>query len=256
VEGQDREFMTPDENRDEGVPAGARPPQARRTARAMWEWTRSLIIAFALFLGIRAMGVEAFKIPTSSMEGTLLVGDFLLVNKAVYGARIPGTSKSLPAIEEPERGDVIVFHPPHEPQKNYVKRLIGLPNDTLEMRDKVLYVNDRVVEEPYAKYIDRNGDAVHPAMTWQRGHLVASPRSARYQPSRDTWGPIVVPEGSYFVLGDNRDNSEDSRYWGFVERGEIRGRPWVVYYSFDRSREDPAPWINSVRWGRVGAVIH
>jgi signal peptidase I len=255
VEGHDREFMVPDENRYEGIVGSGGLSGTRPLVRAMWEWTRSLVIAFVLFLGIRAVGVEAFKIPTSSMEGTLLVGDFLLVNKAVYGARIPGTSVYLPAIEEPERGDVIVFHPPHEPKKNYVKRLVGLPSDTVEMRDKTLYVNGRLVEEPYAKYIDRTGDAVHPAMTWQRGHLVASPR-ARYQPSRDTWGPIVVPDGGYFVLGDNRDNSEDSRYWGFVDRDQIRGRPWVVYYSFDRSREESAPWINSVRWGRVGAVIH
>lgn len=214
-----------------------------------------MVVAFMLFLAIRAFGVEAFKIPTSSMENTLLVGDFLLVNKAIYGAQIPGTGLRLPALVEPTRGDVIVFHPPHEPGKNYVKRLVGVPGDTLEMRDKVLFVNGRPLDEPYARYIDRDGDAVHPGMTWQRGHLVASPAALRYHPSRDRWGPIGVPEGRYFVLGDNRDNSEDSRYWGFVERESIRGRPWLVYYSFDRDLGEIIPWLKSVRWSRVGALI-
>ena len=235
-------------------------PRSRSLSRTLWDWTRSLAVAFALFLGIRAMGVEAFKIPTSSMEHTLLVGDFLLVNKAVYGARVPGTPWTLPAIEEPERGDVIVFNPPHEPDKNYVKRVVGVPGDTLEMREKVLYVNGHPLDEPYAQYIDQEGDAMHQAMTWQRGYLVASPtrryqQARRYHPSRDTWGPISVPEDRFFVLGDNRDNSEDSRYWGFVRRDAIRGRPWFVYYSFDRSTGEPAPWMNAVRWARVGFVI-
>jgi signal peptidase I len=234
---------------------------APRFARILWDWTRSLFLAFLLFLGVRAVGVEAFKIPTSSMENTLLVGDFLLVNKAVYGARVPGTRYTLPAIQEPGRGDVIVFNPPHEPDKNYVKRLVGMPGDTLEMRHKVLYVNRQEVAEPYVQHIDEVGDAVHPGMTWQSGHLVASPKSVTYRsgrgyhPSRDTWGPIVVPQGRYFVLGDNRDNSEDSRYWGFVSREAIRGRPWIVYYSFDRSEGESMPWINSVRWARLGSPI-
>jgi signal peptidase I len=260
-----RGLSNPEENRPDGV-AGAGDPSAGRgqesaLIKTLWDWTRSLFVAFVLFLAVRALGVEAFKIPTSSMETTLLVGDFLLVNKAVYGAQIPGTKLRLPALEEPERGDVIVFNPPHEPQKNYVKRVVGVPGDTLEMREKVLLVNGAPLDEPYAQYIDREGDAVHQAMTWQRGFLVASPAakrprsSGRYHPSRDTWGPIHVPEGSYFVLGDNRDNSEDSRYWGFVARESIRGRPWVVYYSFDRAEGDPMPWINAVRWERVGHVI-
>jgi signal peptidase I len=262
-----RDFATPDEYRKAPRDGDvvSRPERNVSLVRMLWEWTRSLVVAFVLFLAVRAMGVEAFKIPTSSMEKTLLVGDFLLVNKAVYGARIPGTKLHLPAIEEPERGDVIVFNPPHEPEKNYVKRLVGLPGDTLEMRNKVLYVNERLLYEPYAQFIDREGDAVHQAMIWQRGFLVASPATrgryrsmgsmGRYHPSRDTWGPIHVPEGRYFVLGDNRDNSEDSRYWGFVDRDAIRGRPWIVYYSFDREAGDPVPWINTVRWDRVGAVI-
>lgn len=131
--------------------------------RLIWDWTRSLFFALILFLVVRAFLVEAFKIPTSSMEGTLLVGDFLLVNKAVYGAEVPLLGMKLPAWREPRRGDIVVFNPPHDPLKNYVKRVVGVPGDTLEMRDKALYVNGVEVNEEYARYIDRSGaDAVHP----------------------------------------------------------------------------------------------
>lgn len=223
--------------------------------RLIWEWTRSILVAFVLFLVIRTFVIEAFKIPTSSMEKTLLVGDFLLVNKAVYGAEIPGTGLHLPAFDEPHRGDVIVFKPPHDPEKNYVKRVVGVPGDTLEMVDKVLYVNGRPSHEPYARYIDRTHDAEHPDMKkWQSNYLIAG--TTDYHPSRDTWGPIVVPDRRYFVLGDNRDNSEDSRYWGFVDRDAIRGRPWIVYYSFDPRASGVLPWLTAVRWNRIGGAIH
>jgi signal peptidase I len=235
---------------DPSAQAGER-PTAFGTA---WDWTRSVALAFILFLAVRTFGVEAFKIPTSSMENTLLVGDFLLVNKAVYGAEIPGTGLRLPALREPRRGDVIVFNPPHEPDKNYVKRLVGLPGDTLEMHDKVLHLNGAPIPEPYARYIDRAGDAVHPGMDWQSHHLIASTRRG-YHPSRDNWGPLVVPDGEFFVLGDNRDNSEDSRYWGFVDRTAIRGRPWFVYYSFEAAAPVQAPWARAVRWTRIGHPI-
>jgi signal peptidase I len=243
--------------------------------RVTWEWTRSVIIAVILFLGVRAFLVEAFKIPTSSMEGTLLVGDYLLVNKAVYGARVPFLGLTLPAWRDPSRGEVVVFHPPHDPLKNYVKRVVGVPGDTLEMRDKTLYVNGRGMEEDYVRHIDRRGDATHSDMRWQRNHLLAGGpvrdqpygegggeyaderRSFKddYRPSRDNWGPISVPEGSYFMLGDNRDNSEDSRYWGFVDRRSIRGQPWRLYFSFDSSSRDGIHWLKAVRWERVGQPI-
>lgn len=220
----------------------------------IWEWIRSLAVAVVLFLIVRTFVVEAFRIPTSSMEHTLLVGDFLLVNKAVYGAEIPGTHVHLPAFDEPHRGDVVVFNPPHEPTKNYVKRLVGEPGDTLEMKDKVLYRNGAPVDEPYVQYLDQTGDAVHPNMAWQSNHLIAS-TSRAYHPTRDNWGPLVVPPGQYFMLGDNRDNSEDSRYWGFVPRAAIHGRPWFVYYSFRSSASPDVPWLRRVRWGRIGDPI-
>jgi signal peptidase I len=228
--------------------------RVRRLARGLWDWTRSIVVAFLLFIVIRTFLIEAFKIPTSSMEETLLVGDFLLVNKAVYGAEVPGTHLRLPAFAEPHRGDVVVFQPPHEPGKSYVKRLVGEPGDTLSMRDKELQVNGAPVDEPYARFIDLDGDARHPRMSWQSNHLIANTMRG-YHPTRDNWGPIIVPPGQYFMLGDNRDNSEDSRYWGFVQREAIRGRPWFVYYSFDGSGQDDLPWIRHVRWRRIGARI-
>ena len=230
--------------------------------RLIWDWTRSLFFALVLFLVVRTFLVEAFKIPTSSMEGTLLVGDFLLVNKAIYGAEVPVLGMTLPAWKEPDRGDVVVFNPPHDSLKHYVKRVVGVPGDTLEMRDKALRVNGVQVQEDYARHIDRSGaDAIHPNMTWQRSHLLARARERRrsrggdYQPSRDNWGPIAVPEGSFFVLGDNRDNSEDSRYWGFVRREAIRGQPWIVYFSFETTSDQRPPWLRAVRWDRVGGRI-
>lgn len=221
--------------------------------RTVWEWTRAVVVAFTLFVVIRLFVVEAFKIPTSSMEETLLVGDFLLVNKALYGAEVPGTRMHLPALREPRRGDVIVFNPPHEPDKNYVKRLVGVPGDTLEMVDKVLYLDGRPLLEPYARYLDHEGDVVYPGMKWQSNYLIAGPPN--YRASRDNWGPLVVPPDSFFVLGDNRDNSEDSRYWGLVDREAIRGSPWLVYYSFDPTAEGAAPWLSAIRWSRIGETI-
>ncbi|MFP3947983.1 MAG: signal peptidase I [Longimicrobiales bacterium] len=241
----------------EGSPSGRSVRRRWSTLGVFWEWTRSVAVAFVLFLVVRTFLVEAFSIPTSSMESTLLVGDFLLVNKAVYGAEIPATDLHLPAFDEPERGDVVVFHPPHDQVRNYVKRVVGVPGDTLEMRDKVLYLNGVGQKEPYARHRDDSGDAVHPSMSWQRGYLLGELHASdeTYHPSRDNWGPLVVPTGKYFVLGDNRDNSEDSRYWGFVNRQDIRGRPLFVYYSFNFPTGDQFSWLERVRWNRIGEAI-
>jgi len=229
---------------------------ARVWLRGAMEFLRSVALVLVCFFLVRTFVVEAFKIPTSSMEGTLLAGDFLLVNKAVYGADVPGTGLTLPAFTEPRRGEIIVFHPPHEPAKHYVKRLVGLPGDTLEMRQKLLQVNGAVLDEPYVQHHDPDGDAVHPGMTWQ-GPFLPDERvaSGRYRPSRDNWGPLIVPDDHFFVLGDNRDNSEDSRYWGFVEREDIKGRPWRVYYSSDPAHAGLVSWFRDVRWERIGGLI-
>ncbi len=222
----------------------------------MWEGVRAVSTAIVLFLLIRTFFVEAFKIPTGSMENTLLVGDFLLVNKVVYGAELPVIHKRLPGFTRPKRSDVVVFLPPHDPTKNYVKRIVGVPGDTLEMRDKVLYVNGEPQFEPYARYVDYYSEPADARMMWQKDYLVGGKRDWRnYDPTRDSWGPIVVPEGKYFALGDNRDDSEDSRYWGFLDESAIRGRPMFVYYSFNRDPLHPFSWLTDVRWNRIGESI-
>ncbi len=250
---------------DDIQPPGTPPqePQSRPPARPRSRWFsgfvelfRSLVLIFVFFFLVRSLLLEAFKIPTSSMEGTLLAGDFLLVNKAVYGSEIPVLGVSLPAFGEPARGDVIVFHPPHEPDKHYVKRLVGLPGDTLQMKNKSLFVNGLRIEEPYVTFRDPNGDAVHPSMSWQRLYLPDRRTQRRYRPSRDNWGPLVVPSDRFFVLGDNRDNSEDSRYWGFVSREAIEGRPWMVYYSAEPQNLSGLWTLDQVRWDRIGGLIH
>jgi signal peptidase I len=234
---------------------GRRGTRRATAVRFLVEVGRSVVLALVVLTLVRSLLVEAFKIPTSSMEGTLLAGDFLLVNKVVFGAEIPGVGRTLPALSEPEHSEVIVFHPPHEPDKHYVKRVVGVPGDTLYMSAKVLYRNGVRQTEPFARYSDGNGDAVHPGMMWQSRYLVSTVRVNRYRPSRDNWGPIVVPEGSFFVLGDNRDNSEDSRYWGFVDREAIRGRPWIVYYSSGVGPQGEIQVFREVRWDRIGGRI-
>ena len=218
---------------------------------------RSLGMALVLFLFIRTFFVEAFQIPSGSMEATLLVGDFLFVNKAAYGAQIPGTDTRLPGYATPARGDVIVFTFPRAPSQHYVKRVIGIPGDTLEMVEGALYVNDRLVREPYARRTDPLRDVHTPEFNWQREHLAGRRHDAvrRYHPTRDNWGPLVVPPKRFFVLGDNRDNSSDSRYWGFVDAEAVRGRPLVVYFSYDREAGDPLAWLTDIRWRRLGSLI-
>lgn len=226
---------------------------AMSSGRWAWEWTKSILVAFALFLVIRTFLVEAFRIPTGSMENTLLVGDFLLVNKAVYGTRVPFTRFQLPAFAQPQRGHIIVFVPPHEPGKNYVKRLLAVAGDTVEMRDKVLYINGEPQTEPYARQSDPS-DMYSPQMAWQCEYALAVEAPCR--PMRDNWGPIIVPAGGYLVLGDNRDDSEDSRYWGFVEREAIKGRPLFIYFSFDPVSISAMPWLTKIRWHRIGDTVH
>ena len=217
---------------------------------------RSLGMALILFLIIRTFIIEAFQIPTGSMERTLLAGDFLFVNKAVYGAQIPGTNARLPGFERPRRGDVIVFEYPKDPTLNYVKRVIGAPGDLVEMRRGQVYVNNVALAEPYVQRIDPLHDNYESKFNWQRGFLEGFAPDERYHPTRDTWGPLRVPAGKYFVLGDNRDNSEDSRYWGFVDAHAVKGRPLVVYFSYDRGARDALPWLTDIRWSRLGSVIH
>jgi signal peptidase I len=225
---------------------------ATRFARGLFEWAKSVSLALLLFLVLRAFLVEAFKIPSGSMEGTLLVGDFLLVNKMVYGAEVPFTGKRLPAIREPAYGDVIVFQWPDDPTKNFVKRLVGLPGDTVAMERGLLVRNGATQVEDYTRHIDPNYDPAADDFAWQRTFLVPGSHEGRpYRPSRNNWGPIIVPAHQYFVLGDNRDNSLDSRYWGFVPDTLVRGSPLIVYYSYAPDSASALSWLTHVRWKRL-----
>jgi signal peptidase I len=233
---------------------GALRKMNRRSPLAFfWEWTKVFQIAVLAFLLIRTFLVEAFKIPSGSMEHTLLVGDFLLVNKLVYGAEVPFTHARLPKLRTPQVGDVIVFDYPRDLTKNFVKRLVGLPGDTVEMRDGVLFRNGVRVTERYVERADMDYDSPEEEFAWQREYLVRPSGSAlsAYHPSRNTWGPLVVPSKSYFVLGDNRDNSLDSRYWGFVPDTLVRGSPLFVYYSYVPDSAQSFDWLRHVRWKRL-----
>ncbi len=238
----------------------------KRTSRIrlgwFFEWMRVFPAAVALFLVLRAVLVEAYKIPSGSMEGTLLVGDFLLVNKLLYGATIPLTNVKLPAVREPRRGDVVVFEWPVDPSKNFVKRLVALPGDTVSMQQGVLLLNGLEQDERYVVHTDPGVDPTAEDFRWQRSYLVRTATAAQvpaprggYRPSRNNWGPLVVPQDHFFVLGDNRDNSLDSRYWGFVPDSLMRGSPMVVYYSYSPDSMSTAPWITNIRWRRLGERI-
>jgi signal peptidase I len=220
----------------------------------VWEWTKSIVVALVVWFFLRTFLVEAFRIPSGSMENTLLIGDFLFVNKALYGAEVPVIHAHLPAVREPVRDDILVFDSVEEEGLKVVKRLIGMPGDTLSMEAGQLYRNGKKVDEPYAVHADptRSEDPGQRAKmrAWQIPHL-ASHDTASYHPDLQDWGPIVVPADSFFMMGDNRDSSYDGRYWGFLPRANVRGRPLLVYFSYDPSSWRSLPFLTAVRWGRI-----
>ena len=230
----------------------------------IWDWVKIFPAAVLLFFVLKTTVVEAYKIPSGSMEHTLLVGDFLLVNKLVYGAEIPLSRQHLPAIRAPRRGDVIVFEWPVDPTKNFVKRLIGLPGDTVSMHSGILLLNGVPVSEKYVQHIEPGADPTSDSFRWQKRYFLAVRSDSMplgsdvrsYHPSRNNWGPLLVPPNSFFVLGDNRDNSEDSRYWGFVPDSLLRGTPLLVYYSYAPDSNVSAPWLTRIRWSRLGETVH
>lgn len=195
-----------------------------------------LLIAGVLALSLRTFVVEAYRIPSRSMERTLLPGDFLLVNKLLYGAEIPFWHRRLPGVRAPQRNDLVVFDWPVEPNVAFVKRLVGLPGDTVAMAAGVLLRNGAPQQEPWA--------------------LHGVPADAPDNLPHDDWGPLVVPADHFFVLGDNRDNSLDSRAWGVVADSLLRGSPWVVYFSYEPDSSARVPWITRIRWPRLGATVH
>jgi len=219
------------------------------------EWVKSILITLVLLVVIRSFLIQTFVITSGSMEDTLMVGDFLIVDRVAMGTRIPGTLARTPGYSEPRRWDVLVFDPAHEERMKLVKRVVGMPGDTLQMREKQLYLNGEPQDEPWVRWDDPDGDDQHPWMDWQADHLVDDVDANGYAPTRDNWGPLVVPEENYFMLGDNRDFSLDSRYWGLIERWRLEGRALFFYYSYDRDSVTPFRFIREARWDRIGNRI-
>lgn len=222
--------------------------------RWLWEWTKSIAVALVVWFFLRTFLIEAFRIPSGSMERTLLVGDFLFVNKLLYGAEVPLIGKRLPAIRDPERDDVVVFDSVEDDIK-VVKRLVGMPGDTLAMERGALIRNGQRVEEPWAVH-SSPGISADPFQRermrrWQSNYLVAAVNRDQYHPDLQDWGPIVVPPDSFFMMGDNRDDSYDSRYWGFLPKLNVRGRPELVYFSYDARSYKPLPFFTAIRWRRL-----
>ena len=198
-------------------PAAVAPPR-RSTTR---EYVESLIIAVILAFFIRTWVVQAFKIPTGSMEHNLLIGDYLLVNKFVFSPAESGVERLLLPNREVERGDIVVFKYPVAPDRDFIKRVVGLPGESIEVREKTVLIDGAPLDEPYLP-------------EWMT-HLTAG---AYAVDGRDNHGPVAIPEGHYFVMGDNRDNSEDSRYWGTLPHDHLKGKATLVYWSYDAERPE------------------
>ncbi|MEE9935666.1 MAG: signal peptidase I [Deltaproteobacteria bacterium] len=193
------------------------------------EFIESILIALLIAGFIISFVIQAFKIPSGSMIPTLLVGDHLFVNKFIYGVKLPYFRTTLIPVTDPKREDVIVFVYPEDRSKDFIKRVIGVAGDKIEMKNKKLFLNDKPYADPYGYYTDQ---AIYPAEA---------------QP-RDNFGPVVVPEKSLFVMGDNRDHSLDSRFWGFVDLRDVQGKAFILYWSWNRDE-------NNVRWSRLAQLI-
>ncbi|HBR21410.1 MAG TPA: signal peptidase I [Nitrospiraceae bacterium] len=198
--------------------------------KIIWEYAKAIITALILAMLIRTFIIQAFKIPSGSMVPTLLIGDHILVNKFLYGTKIPFSGKRMLMFKKPERGDIIVFKYPENPSKDFIKRVVAVEGDVIESKNKILHVNGNMVNEPYAQHTD------------------SSMRPMGIEP-RDNFGPVIVPKDKYFVMGDNRDVSYDSRYWGYVDMKDIKGKALILYWSWDSEKS----WV---RFGRIGSLIH
>ncbi len=194
------------------------------------EYFESLVVAVILALFVRTWVFQAFKIPTGSMENNLLVGDHLIVNKMAFAPTLMAAEAAAMPKREIRRGDVVVFKYPKEPDRDFIKRVIGLPGDRIELHRKRVHVNGKPIDEPYVHFME-------PPST-------SGP--ARIDDLREEYGPVTVPEGQYFMMGDNRDNSEDSRYWGFMPATYVKGQALFIYFSIG----DGNP-LSGIRWGRL-----
>ena len=219
------------------------------------EYLESIVVAVILALFIRTFAIQAFKIPTGSMQPNLLIGDHLLVNKLVYSPSAGPWEDWLMRKRPIERRHVLVFKFPEDPTRDFIKRVIGLPGETIEVRNKTVLVNGRPLDESYAHFIEQPLRPDDPEYGLRAGA------------AGDNWGPQVVPAGQLFVMGDNRDNSRDSRFWGFLPRDQVKGRALLVYWSYEASgdeyrREGWLDWLKDTfsafartRWKRFFHVI-
>lgn len=234
--------------------------------RKTWELFKSLAGTIAIFLLLRTFLIEAYRIPSGSMIPSMLIGDWLFVNKLRYGPHVPFTDRNLPGYADPRRGEIVVFvsplqvDQPEDPTPILVKRLIGMPGDTIHSREGVVHIDGVPQRQGYAASPEPGapGDEGHPLFEWQHRFALDSTRfgPAPAQPTLDDWGPLLVPDGHFFMMGDNRYNSKDSRYWSFVPRKNVRGRPLFVYYSWNADDSDrPIPFLTDIRWSRIGHVI-
>jgi signal peptidase I len=206
-------------------------PNSKQVAK---EYAEAFIIAIILALIIRTFVIQAFKIPSSSMEPTLLVGDHLLVNKFIYGIKIPFVEEKVFEIKKPQRGDIIVFKYPRDEKIDFIKRVIAVEGERVEILDKQVYIDGIPMPDPYGVYVEDDDT--------RRG---LSPR--------DNFGPVIVPKDSVFCLGDNRDRSQDGRYWGFVDLNLIRGKAMILYFSWNRESKSI---LGKIRWSRFGKILH
>jgi signal peptidase I len=197
------------------------------------EYLEPIVIAVVIALFIRTFIIQAFKIPSSSMEPTLLVGDHLLVNKFIYGIKIPLTDIKLFQLKRPKRGDIIVFIYPRDRSKDFIKRVIGTEGEKVEVIRNKIYINDKLIDDRWGHY--------HEESNWMK-----------YLQPIEKFGPVLVPKDSLFVLGDNRDNSQDSRFWGFVNINAVRGEAFIIYFSWDRYAQS---LLGKIRWTRFGKLI-
>lgn len=209
-------------NKEAPIGTGPRKGKLRENIEA-------LFIAVLLALFIRAFVVQAFKIPSGSMQNTLLIGDYILVNKFIYGVKVPYTDITVVPIAKPKKGDIIVFKFPKDPSKDFIKRVVAVGGDTVEIKGKKVFVNGELQTGDYEVHSD---SIILPA----------------WNGPRDNYPPTIVPEGKLFVMGDNRDQSNDSRFWGFVDLTAVRGKAFMIYWSWDK--ED-----FGVRWNRLGEFI-
>lgn len=208
------------------APAAPDQPKKKHIVR---EYAESIIVAVILALIIRTLVVQAFKIPSGSMEDTLAIGDHILVNKFIYGMKVPFVDQRFFKIRDPKRGDVIVFEYPEDPSKDFIKRVVGTPGDTVEVKNKRVYVNGQPYDNPHEVHKEKD---VFP----------------KEQNPRDNMDPVKVPADSYFMMGDNRDRSYDSRFWGFVPFSKIKGLAFIKYWSWNHEHF-------RVRWGNIGRLI-